>query len=220
MQTEDDPARPAKTTPSGAPPPPPPSSPGKPARLTKERALILLGIVLLSTYLVFRQNAAMRQVGVGQTTDWRWVVGDPEGGRVDLSELRGKPVFLNIWATWCPPCVTELPSIARLARDPKVRAAGIQVLCVSVDGEATDVVDFLAARRGQLEGPRYVVASDAPAPFLTDGIPATFLVAPDGRIVESKVGMDDWSRPEVIDRVVALAEQASATPAVKADGEP
>src|SRR4051812_49314453 len=73
------------------------------------------------------QLGAPGLVGDGQA-DYNWKLRDLAGNTVDFASFKGKPVFLNIWATWCPPCVAELPSIASLAANPRVE--GVAFLCV------------------------------------------------------------------------------------------
>ena len=58
---------------------------------------------------------------------------------VAFSKFKGKPVFLNFWATWCGPCVREMPSIDTLARDPRLAGKSIEFVCISVDDDAETV---------------------------------------------------------------------------------
>src|SRR4051794_36501020 len=122
--------------------------------------------------------------------DSDWTLHDLDGRPVSFAQYRGKTVLLNIWATWCPPCVEELPTIARLARSP--RLAGVAFVCVSVDDSPETVRRFL---RGK-DWPMTFLHADAtslPAVFTSEGgaIPATFLIAPDGRVAASTVGAAD-----------------------------
>jgi thiol-disulfide isomerase/thioredoxin len=71
---------------------------------------------------------------------WALAFDRPAGGRLALSELRGKPWVLNFWATWCPPCVREMPALDRFARDFKAR--GWRVVGLAADREAP-VREFL-----------------------------------------------------------------------------
>src|SRR4051812_10526837 len=61
---------------------------------------------------------SLEGTGLSRPADYSWTLLDLEGRPVEFSRYRGKTVFLNIWATWCPPCVAELPAIARLAGSP------------------------------------------------------------------------------------------------------
>jgi len=67
----------------------------------------------------------------------------PEGGELAMASLRGRPLLLNFWATWCPPCVTEMPLLDRFHRD--AGASGWQVVGLAVDGPSP-VREFLAKR--------------------------------------------------------------------------
>jgi thiol-disulfide isomerase/thioredoxin len=137
--------------------------------------------------------------------DFRWEVVDLEGRAVDLARYQGKPVFLNIWATWCGPCRAEMPSIARLAANPKLK--DVAFLCVAVDERA-------AVRRYAEEHKlgMTVLCADGPPPpvFATDGIPATFLIAPDGQIVSRHIGAAHWDAPEVVTTLERMAKKPSS----------
>ena len=74
---------------------------------------------------------------------WSMVFDMPKGGRLELASLRGKPLLLNFWATWCPPCVSELPLLDRFHREQSAR--GWNVAGLAVDNR-DPVLDFLAKR--------------------------------------------------------------------------
>ena len=120
-----------------------------------------------------------------------------------FERFKGKAVFLNFWATWCGPCIREMPSIARLADDPRLAGKGVAFVCVSTD-------EFDRRRRHFLQGRpwhmSYFRAERVPSVFYSEGIPTTFIIAPDGRIAAFEVGAADWDRPEV----VALLEKLAA----------
>ncbi len=127
-------------------------------------------------------------------TGYDWPVRDLDDRPADFAQFRGRPVLLNLWATWCGPCVEEMPALARLAADPRIKAAGAVVVCVSTD-ESPD-----ALRRFVKDKPWAMTilrATSLPPEFATDGIPATFLIAPDGRIAAAQVGSAKWDDPSV-----------------------
>src|SRR4051794_25852945 len=72
--------------------------------------------------------------GLAEPAEYRWTLRDLDDAPVDFGRYRGKVVFLNIWATWCPPCVSELPLIAKLAADP--RLADVAFVCAATDESA------------------------------------------------------------------------------------
>jgi thiol-disulfide isomerase/thioredoxin len=134
--------------------------------------------------------------------DFRWSLVDLDGRPVDFAQLRGKPVFLNLWATWCGPCVEELPSIDRLATNPRLK----EVAFLAVSTEPLETIRAFA-RQKRLAVPVYQSPGDPPPIFQTDGIPATFLIARDGRIAAAQIGSTQWDDPSVVEFLEKLAAQ-------------
>jgi thiol-disulfide isomerase/thioredoxin len=145
--------------------------------------------------------------GAPGQAEYAWRLLDLDGQPVELSRFRGKPLFLNIWATWCPPCVAEMPSIARLASRPTLK--DVAFVCVSTDDSPEDVRRFLVGKNWPMTVLR---ATDLPPVFATDGIPATFLIAPDGRIASAQVGSADWDDPSVVALLESLVNSADKGP--------
>lgn len=111
-----------------------------------------------------------------------------------LSECRGKVVFINIWATWCPPCVSEMPEINRLAAD---HADELVVLGVSVDDRVSTVEEFIAEK-----GFSYLIAMDdanytiANRLFPTYAIPNSIFIDPNGVVTSIEAGAADYATLE------------------------
>jgi thiol-disulfide isomerase/thioredoxin len=137
--------------------------------------------------------------------DYSWRLLDLNEGPVEFARFRGKPVFLNVWATWCPPCVAELPSIERLASRPGLD--GVAFVCVSTDESAQNVRRFLAGKNWPMTVLR---ATELPPVFQTEVIPATFLIAPDGRVAVAEVGAVNWDDPFVVDFLKGLVEKGNS----------
>ena len=133
------------------------------------------------------------QVTVYGATDYDWPLQTLDGEEISLSEFQGKPVFLNIWATWCPPCVQEMPSIQRLLESVE----GEEVAVVLVSSESAETVQRFMEKR-ELDMPVYVTAADPPDTFRTAGVPATFIIDPEGTIVYRQVGAADWSSEQCV----------------------
>lgn len=146
---------------------------------------------------------ALQQPPGAPVADYRWVLRDLQDAPVDFARYEGKAVFLNVWATWCAPCVAELPAIANLADNPRLK--DVAFVCASTDESAERVQNFLREKRWSMTVLR---ATALPEVFLTEGIPATFLIAPDGRIAASEVGAAQWDDPAVVDFLERLARQA------------
>jgi thiol-disulfide isomerase/thioredoxin len=144
------------------------------------------------------------QVGAA-AVDYNWSLTDLNGRIVPFSEFKGKTVFLNVWATWCGPCVAEMPSIDALTAEKSLN--DVVFLGVSVDEEADAVKQFVARH-----SPKFRVllpVGDLPEQFVTEGIPATFIISPSGEIVASHVGSASWDSPEVV-ALLARLSTASA----------
>jgi peroxiredoxin len=125
---------------------------------------------------------------------------DLEGKEVRLSDYQGKVVLLNFWATWCPPCREEMPSMESLYRAMEGRP--FEMLAVSVDESAEHVQGF----RDHF-GYTFPILLDgdqrAASQYQTTGFPETFLIGPDGTIRKKYVGPFDW---EARERVAEIEE--------------
>src|SRR5262245_29759698 len=128
----------------------------------------------------------------GATPDFQ--LPDATGRTVSLSQQRGHPVFLNFWATWCPPCVDEMPSLEDLAR--RLKDTDMRMLAVSVDDDWGKVRRFFA--KGSDIGVLLDTSHDVPKKFGTEKYPETFLIDAAGRIRYYFINTRDWSRPEAI----------------------
>jgi peroxiredoxin len=109
-------------------------------------------------------------------------VRDINGQPVRSNDLRGKYVLVDFWATWCAPCVAELPNVQ--AAYAKYHGKGLEVIAVSLDDTAQPVADFLRTRKipwRQVHNAS--CGSDLVEAYGVRSIPATYLVAPDGKIV-------------------------------------
>ncbi len=114
---------------------------------------------------------------------------DPSGDPVSLADFKGKPLLVNLWATWCAPCVAEMPTLDALAgRDP-----GIQVLAVSQDMNGENKVDaFFAARQFEMLEPYIDPELTLMTQLKVDTLPTTILYDAQGREVWRMSGMEDW----------------------------
>jgi peroxiredoxin len=127
---------------------------------------------------------------------------DLNGGAISLASLRGKVVFLNIWATWCAPCREEMPSIESLYNAFKANKDFV-VLAVSQDTDGSSVRPFVQQNHLQftvLLDPRNEVGER----YEVSGIPETFIIGRDGRIVAHHVGPYDWANGDIRDALQEL----------------
>ena len=124
------------------------------------------------------------------------------GGTFDLASLRGEPILLNFWASWCPACRIELPMLDRLSGH--ARKMRLNVLAVSEDRGSRDQVSLFVQSLGirnlpvYLDPHGYVGHTDpdrTKAPFALYGMPITYLIASSGWIVGYMPGAADWTEP-------------------------
>lgn len=127
-----------------------------------------------------------RRTVYGQT-DYAWTLRTLDGEPSSFEEFRGRPVFLNVWATWCAPCVAEMPGIERLFRS--LEDDDVALVLVSSESSST-VREFL--EREKLELPILLSNEAVPAEFAAAGLPATFVIDSEGRILFRHVGAADW----------------------------
>jgi thiol-disulfide isomerase/thioredoxin len=107
---------------------------------------------------------------------------DLAGKTVRLSELRGKYVLVDFWATWCAPCIAELPVLQETYR--KYHAAGLEIIAVSLDDTRSAVVDFIKVRKlPWLQIHNATAGADLVEAFSVGSIPAAYLVDPEGKII-------------------------------------
>lgn len=176
-------------------------------------ALVFLGfwIAYLGFFAPGNRAPSLDGSGGNRPAEYGWALEDLQGQTVQFTRFEGKTVFLNVWATWCGPCVGEMPSIAKLAASPRFRGKNIEFVCISVDDSVADVRRFVADKNWPMT---VLHARSLPRVFQTEGIPATFILSPEGRIVAAEVGASDWDRPEVVSFLEkTTAETKGSSPA-------
>ncbi|HUK65505.1 MAG TPA: TlpA disulfide reductase family protein [Anaeromyxobacteraceae bacterium] len=181
----------------GRSPKPPPATPARPTLTPKEQEQ--------AEERLLDEQAFSHPVNVPAPDVT--VVGH-DGKPVLLSALRGKVVFVNFWATWCPPCVEEMPSMLRLGASlASAHPDGFRMVAISGDDSWQAIHDYFQKNFGGpppfLEVVRDPDASAARSYYCAARgycpdvkFPETYIVGRDGRIVAMMVGPRDWSSPE------------------------
>jgi thiol-disulfide isomerase/thioredoxin len=121
---------------------------------------------------------------------------DTAGNPVALSDFRGKLVILNLWATWCEPCLREMPSLERLQSHFGDRAA---VLAVSEDRGGAKIVEPFIAKLGLKEVKIYLdPKSEVGHAFDVHGLPTSLVIDPDGKLRGRVAGAAEWDSPKML----------------------
>ncbi len=118
--------------------------------------------------------------------DYNWVLEDVRGKRTEFSQYKGEVIIVNFWATWCPPCIAEMPSFQALYEDYK---GEVTFLFVSNEQHET-VTNFLKRKRYTL--PTFKMLTKAPDPMEGRTLPTTYVLDKKGNIVVDKVGSANW----------------------------
>lgn len=141
--------------------------------------------------LFLRPPSTEVKVEMLSSKDLEYTLRDPNGRVVSLQDLSDKPIFLNYWATWCPPCVAEMPSIEKLYADYKDK---VHFLIVSNEDPAKTKA-FMEKK--DYHFPLSTSLEAAPEILQSNSIPATFLISKDGGILISEVGANNWNSGRV-----------------------
>jgi thiol-disulfide isomerase/thioredoxin len=121
---------------------------------------------------------------------------EPGGATVDLADFKGKLVLVNFWATWCEPCLREMPSIERLQSRLGDRIA---VLAVSEDRGGSKAVDPFVEKLGLKSVKIYVDPKSAVGrAFEVKGLPTSVLIDGDGKVVGRVEGAAEWDSPKIM----------------------
>ena len=112
-----------------------------------------------------------------------------DGNVIDMENYRGKVIFLNFWATWCMPCVAELPSINKLYSQFKEE----EIAFLLISNEALEKVKNYHERK-EYDVPFHIQdsTSNIPQMYHSPGIPTTFIINKEGRIIKASSGAEDW----------------------------
>ncbi len=123
------------------------------------------------------------------------------GKIISRNDFGGKVLVLNFWATWCPPCIDEIPSLDQMAR--QLGPKGVVVLGVSVDKNQETYRRFLAGVK-----PAFQTAldseADISASYGTYKYPETYVIDSEGRVRQKHIGGRNWTDPEIMKSIEAL----------------
>lgn len=139
---------------------------------------------------------------------------DSSGQTIELSDLRGKPVIVNLWATWCEPCLREMPSLERVQSRFGERIA---VLAVSEDRGGDKTVDPFIAKLGLKSVKIYLdPKSEVGHAFAVRGLPTSLLIDRSGMVIGRVEGAAEWDSPKILGVLQPLLKDDKDESVVKA----
>jgi thiol-disulfide isomerase/thioredoxin len=177
-------------------------------------AVVLLVVVYLGAY---KMVAMLREPALTFPTPEErepfrvdFTLPDVQGHLVRLADLRGRPVLINIWATWCYPCRQEMPSLNALYKD--YSAKGLAIVAIATDtGGKPVVTSFIQTYRltfPVLLDPQDIVGRQLQLP----GIPTSYLLDKLGRVIGLVIGERDWNSHQIrslVERLLAEEDEAT-----------
>jgi cytochrome c biogenesis protein CcmG/thiol:disulfide interchange protein DsbE len=160
-----------------------------------------LALLVLFCGLIFIMSDLFeeRVIQVGDKAP-RFSVTTDGGRKIETSEFGGKLLVVNFWATWCPPCIEEMPSLNQFAAE--LGKEGVVVLGISVDKNETAYKSFLQQVRLAFQVARDPEA-DIPANFGTFKWPETYVINQQGKVVLKYIGNKTWTDPAILKEVRA-----------------
>lgn len=133
-------------------------------------------------------------------SNYSWKLIDVSGHSYDFRTSEGKVIVLNFWATWCPPCIAEMPSMEQLYQ--KYRGNDDVVFLFVSNEDVSVIKKFIAKKKYSFKV--YQSLTEYPSEFNVTSIPRTFIISKSGEIVIDKTGPADWNSEPVITAINEL----------------
>ncbi len=186
-------------------PAPAESEPPRPSAMnTWANGLIAAGLLCIALFLGIQEAKEKALLPVKQAAPL-FTMQRHGGGSVSLANLRGKVVMLDFWATWCPPCIEEMPWLVKVAAEYKSK--GVEFVAAAdddVDTRVKDVTDFIERRVPELAA--YAAYNELPIAYAykIKSLPTLYIINRAGEIVESTSGLtSEWRVRKWLDAAVA-----------------
>lgn len=165
-------------------------------RIIQAVLVLMMGLFCIALYSSLHEtvvNAGDKAPGFSITTD--------TGKTITAKDFGGKLLLLNFWATWCPPCIEEIPGLNEMAR--QLGPKGLVILGVSVDKDEAAYKQFLA------KNPLAYLTARDPAESInlsygTIQYPESYLIDTNGRVVEKYISSQPWASPQMLQHVSSL----------------
>ncbi len=166
----------------------------------------LLKVTGLGSEISYVTQSALMKAGVldiapdesfvkEQSFDYDFSVKDLNGKKMNVKDLKGKVIFLNLWATWCGPCRVEMPSIQNLYNSVDKENVVFIMLSLDQEDQHSKIEKFITDK--DFTFPVYQPASPLPKLLRVNTIPTTFIIGADGKVKSKKTGMANYDTEEM-----------------------
>jgi thiol-disulfide isomerase/thioredoxin len=156
--------------------------------------LVIIVIVFVSVKFLTTNNNEEEKIAFFQLQDL-------QGASWSNNDYKGKTLVVNFWATWCPPCIAEMPALNRAA--DSLKNYNVQFLAFNVGEKKQTIVSFLETNK--IKFPILLdVSSSTFRAWGAKGLPTTFFINKNGKIVQRITGEKDWDSPQWLKKIVAI----------------
>lgn len=158
--------------------------------------------LIFSTVYLYAERPLLRQLsGKSTAPDFEFI--DLNDKPHTLKDFIGKPVIVNFWATWCPPCRKEMPSMNRAWK--KLKDQGVEMVAINLGEEDADVYSFMDDYPVDFKV-LLDMESESLSSWNISGLPTTYILKPDGTVAYSAIGGREWDDKRIMDKVLELRE--------------
>ncbi len=157
-------------------------------------ARVFVGRLLSTSAAVLKTELQM------PVENYNWQLVDAKGKDFNFMDAKGKVILINFWATWCPPCVAEMPSLQRLYNDYNE-----EIVFMFVAQDKVEKVSAFIAKKGYTL-PVYYSKTEAPNVLTSKTIPTTYVINKEGKIIIAETGVADWNSDKtrkILDELLA-----------------
>ena len=161
----------------------------------------------VAVLILFFTSAALAEQSLTKLTDPKlapnFTLLDMDGVSHQLSDYKGKTVIINFWATWCPPCREEMPSMERAWN--KIKDQNIVMFAINVGEDEDTIFTFLGDYPVS-----FTILLDTSGTMIdqwpVQGLPTTFVISPNGKLVYRAIGGREWDDEELLDLIRSLKQ--------------
>ena len=155
-----------------------------------QRGLLATGLITPKIEMT-NQDDSQADITASTTAipaDFNLMLMDEDGQTILLEDFKGKPIFMNMWATWCPPCIAEMPNINKLYKEI---GSQVNFVMIALDDDFETAKAF-NTRKG-FDLPIYTLQSRRPAMYQSTTVPTTYVISADGHLMLTHKGMANYN---------------------------